>query len=119
MSYRDQLFELVAEPPRYPAVDWTEIGKVAELWIPEDGKRITVGWLVSQSTDRLAFVPAQKDITDDSVALAIQRDVENTMRVGALTSRPAPEVWDEVLGDWLHTMPRDEFLPALRADIGF
>ncbi|MFZ3454662.1 hypothetical protein [Arthrobacter sp. 7Tela_A1] len=115
MRNREQIFDKVAESPRYPAIDWTEIGRVAELWIPEDGKHCTVGWLISQGADRLAFTPS--NVPRDSTARIIQDDVWETLRDGAAAGRPRDEVWDQILTDWLHKTPADQYLPALMADI--
>ncbi|UYL87610.1 hypothetical protein SEA_VRESIDENCE_5 [Arthrobacter phage VResidence] len=104
-------FELVYTPKRYPAPDWEAIGTVARIWVPDDE---TVGWLVKQDPDRLAFL---SDVGPDKLGYTIRELVREIMRHGAARGTPAAEVWAEIMTRTLHTTPTDEFLAAFIADV--
>jgi hypothetical protein len=100
-------FELTYSPERYPAPDWEAIGKVARIWVPDDE---TVGWLVFQDPDRLAFL---SDVGPEKLGYVIR----DRMTQGAKAHTPALDVWNEILTRTLHTTPTEDFLPAILADV--
>ncbi|QHB36587.1 hypothetical protein SEA_ADOLIN_5 [Arthrobacter phage Adolin] len=104
-------FKLAYSPKRYPAPDWEAIGKVARIWVPDDE---TVGWLVRQDPDRLAFLSS---VGPDKLGYPIRELVAAIMRDGAAKGTPADDVWTEILRRTLHTTPTEEFLPAIVADV--
>ncbi|WVX87856.1 hypothetical protein SEA_BERRIE_5 [Arthrobacter phage Berrie] len=104
-------FELTYSPERYPAPDWEAIGKVARIWVPDDE---TVGWLVYQDPDRLAFLSS---IGPEKLGYVIRELVRDRMAQGAKAHTPALDVWTEILGRTLHTTPTEDFLPAILADV--
>jgi hypothetical protein len=104
-------FELTHSPKRYAAPDWDAIGTVARIWVPDDE---TVGWLVWQDPDRLAFL---SEISPDKLGYVVRELVRDAMRLGAAQGKPAADVWGAILNQTLHTTPTDEFLPAILADV--
>lgn len=105
-------FAYVGGPARYPAPDWDAIGRVARVWVPDAE---TVGWIVWQDPDRLAWISAAHSLS--SLAAPVGDFVRTLVAEGATTGRPARAVWDDVLARTLHTTPTDEFLPAFTADV--
>ncbi|QOP65065.1 hypothetical protein PQE12_gp05 [Arthrobacter phage Adumb2043] len=104
-------FELTYAPARYPAPDWEAIGRVTKIWVPDDE---TVGWLVFQDPDRLAFL---SDVGPDKLGYTIRELVRERMAYGAKNGIPAPDLWTEILTRTLHTTPTEDFLPAILADV--
>lgn len=104
-------FELSYAPKRYPAPDWEALGTVTRIWVPDDE---TVGWLVRQDPDRLAFL---SDVGPDKLGYVIRELVRGLMAQGAARGTPAADLWTEILGRTLHTTPTEEFLPAIVADV--
>ncbi|MGO4251233.1 hypothetical protein AB4Y81_03110 [Paenarthrobacter sp. TAF1] len=104
-------FILSYSPKRYPAPDWEAIGTVARIWVPDDE---TVGWLIYQDPDRLAFL---SEIDAEKLGYVIRELVRGLMNDGAERGVPARELWDEILSRTLHTTPNDQFLPAIIADV--
>lgn len=104
-------FELAHSPARYPAPDWEAIGTVTRVWVPDDE---TVGWLVFQDPDRLAFL---SEIGPDKLGYTIRELVRDLLAEGIRQGTPAREVWTEILRRTLHTTPTDELLPAFIADV--
>lgn len=111
MPFREQPLDFVAGPARYPAPDWEEIGTVARVWVPDN---LTVGWIVLQGEDRLAWLSA---IGPDKLGYVIRERVQELMDDGAADGVPALQTWTEILRVTLHTTPTQEFLPALLADV--
>jgi len=104
-------FDLTYSPKRYAAPDWEEIGTVTKLWVPDDE---TVGWLVWQDPDRLAFLSVANP---EDLGYVVRELVRDLMISGARSGRPARDVWNDVLLRTLHTTPTEEFLPAFTADL--
>lgn len=111
MPFRRQPMELVASPPRYPQPDWDGIGQVTRLWVPDDE---TVGWLIRQNDDRLAWLSASGP---DDLGYHNRRNVGALLREGAPAGTPVGEVCTEALTNAFSTTPQDLYLPALLADI--
>ena len=111
MTYRPQPMDFVAGPLRYDYPDWDGIGKVSRLWVPDDE---TVGWLVRQNDDRLAWFSSSPP---DSLGYHIRRDVDALLLEGRKAGRSVADVWDEARGYAFCTTPQDVYIPALMADI--
>lgn len=115
MPYQPQPADAVYTAPRYPAPDWEAIGTVSRVYVPDDdGRDGTVGYLVRQGTDRLAFI-AWVDPTH--LGYGIRRHVARLLRDGAAAGVSVDATWALALADTLHTPPNDQYLPALLADI--
>lgn len=104
-------FELGYSPLRYPAPDWEAIGTVTKIWVPDDE---TVGWLVYQDPDRLAFL---SDVGPDKLGYTIRELVRTRMAEAIADGVPARDLWNEILTRTLHTTPTEDFLPAILADV--
>ncbi|WGH21078.1 hypothetical protein SEA_CASSIA_5 [Arthrobacter phage Cassia] len=104
-------FDLAYSPARYPAPDWEEIGRVTRIWVPDDE---TVGWLVLQDPDRLAFL---SDVGPEKLGYVVRELVRDRMAAGVREGIPAATLWDELLARTLHTTPTEDFLPAILADV--
>ncbi|QOP65134.2 hypothetical protein SEA_PHIVES_6 [Arthrobacter phage Phives] len=104
-------FELTYAPARYPAPDWEAIGRVTKIWVPDDE---TVGWLVFQDPDRLAFLSSTGP---EKLGYVVRELVRERMAYGAQHGIPATDLWDELLTRTLHTTPTEDFLPAILADV--
>lgn len=104
-------FDLAYSPKRYPAPDWDAIGTATRIWVPDDE---TVGWLVWQDPDKLAFLSVANP---DDLGYTVREIVRDLMIAGVRDGRPARDVWNEALTRTLHTTPTEEFLPALTADL--
>ena len=55
MPYREQPMDFSAGPARYPGPEWDADGTVARMWVSDSE---TVGWLIRQGDDRLAWLSA-------------------------------------------------------------
>jgi hypothetical protein len=106
-----QPFDWIGGPKRYDAPDWTEIGTVTRVWVPDDE---TVGWVVLQGENRLAWLSASDP---DSLGYAIRLHVDELTRSGAANGVPVLATWEEILRTTLHSTPEDLYLPAVMADI--
>lgn len=104
-------FELTYAPARYPAPDWEAIGRVTRIWVPDDE---TVGWLIFQDPDRLAFL---SDVGPEKLGYVVRELVRDRMAQGVREGIPPADLWDELLARTLHTTPTEDFLPAILADV--
>lgn len=111
MRSRVQPFDLAAGGACYDAPDWTEIGTVTRVWVPDDE---TVGWAVLQGDNRLAWISAS---SPEELGYPIRLHVDELTRSGAANAVPVPETWAEILRTTLHATPEDLYLPALLADL--
>lgn len=109
--FREQPLDRVAQPPRYPAPDWTDHGLVTRVFVPDDD---TVGWAVFQGETQLGWLSA---IDPEHLGYPIRRHVEDLLREGALDKVPAQHTWDAILADTLHTTPQTLPLPDLLAEV--
>lgn len=111
MPFRPQPMDFAAGPARYLAPDWDAIGEVARVWVPDDE---TVGFLIRQGDDRLAWLSAAGP---DTLGYSIRLLVDGILRAARAEDAAPAEVWAEVLDVTLHTTPQDLYLPAFLADL--
>lgn len=111
MRGRTQPLDWVGGPERYASPDWSAIGTVARVWVPDAE---TVGWAVLQGDDRLAWLPASPGELGGPIRLL----VEGLVQAGAAEGVSALDTWNEILRVTLHTTPEDLYLPAAIADLG-
>lgn len=111
MPYRSQPFERLGGPKRYDAPDWSEIGTIARVWVPDDE---TVGWAVLQGDARLAWISSS---SPEELGYPIRLHVSELLRSGAAQNVPVLDTWNEILRTTLHTTPEDLYLPAFLADV--
>jgi hypothetical protein len=103
--------DFVTGPDRYPEPDYEAIDTVSRVRVPDDE---TVGWVVLQGEDRLAWLSASGA---EDLGFPIRLHVDGVLRQYAAQQRLARDAWAEILRLTLHTTPREEFLPAVPADI--
>lgn len=115
MPYREQLLSRVGGPKRYPEPDWDAIGAVTEVWVPENGERVNVGWAVFQAPDRIAWLSI---CGPESYPYEMRKLVEEILARGAADGVPAEDAWADVLRRTLHTTPQDLYLRPFLADLG-
>lgn len=111
MPERYQPNDLAAAPVRYPEPDYEAVGRVTRVYVPDDG---TVGYALWQDPDRIAWISW---VDADHLGYGIRLHVGALLRDNARAGVPARETWERLLLDTLHTPARDEFLPAVLADI--
>lgn len=114
MPYKEQPFRHIAGPKRYPEPDWDAIATVATVWVPENGNPVTVGYLVRQDPDALAWL---SHWGPDDYAYELRKLVEGIVRAGAASGTPPAEVWADVMARTMHKTPKDLYLPAFLADV--
>ena len=87
-------------PQRHLAPDWDGIGQLTRPWVPDDD---TVGWLIRQNDDRLAWLSASGP---DDLGYYIRRNVGALLRAGAAARTLVREVWTEALTNAFSTTPK-------------
>jgi hypothetical protein len=103
--------DFAAGADRYPAPDWKTRGTVARVWVPDDE---TVGWLIFQEPDRLAWLSAA---APETLGYTIREIVEEILRDRRVEDAPAVDAWEEILSATLHETPTPTDLPALLAEV--
>jgi len=110
MPFREQPADRLGGPPRYPAPDWSENGIVARAYLASEG---TIGWIVRQGEDRLAYLSASRGGQLGEVVADLIGDY---LRAAPGQGVPVLDAWRAVLAMTFHDPPQPDYLPAVLAD---
>lgn len=111
MPYRPQPASLSFAPTAYPEPDWEQIGMVSRVYSPPNN---TIGWLVLQGEHAIAWLSS---VGPDHDGYGIRLYLDHLLRDNVEAGRSVRETWERALADTLHTIPADDLLSALIADI--